>query len=350
MDERAQTEAVARATAGDERAFAGLVERHQRELHVHCYRMLGSFDEAQDLVQETFLRAWQSREGFRGGSQFRAWLYRIATNACLDFLARHPRPRLAGSSRDRASQNQRSGPPPPAAVPWLQPYPDRLLEEIPSGQAEPDAVYFAKETIELAFLAAVQYLTPRQRATLIMRDVLGWSAKETAELLGASVASVNSGLQRARLTMRTHLPEHRLDWGPSPGAGDRERAAVERYMDALRRADDDAVASVLREDARVGHQGGSGGHTGAEPVWYEGREAIVRAWAPILHGPGAQDLRLVPTRANLGPAVATYVSAPGASDFRAFALAVLDVRDGLVAEVTVFGSKVFAAFGLPDAL
>ncbi|WP_067793879.1 RNA polymerase subunit sigma-70 [Actinomadura formosensis] len=350
MDERAQTQTVARAKAGDERAFAELVERHQRELHVHCYRMLGSFDEAQDLVQETFLRAWRSREGFRGGSQFRAWLYRIATNACLDFLSRHPRPRLAASSQNQTSKNQESAPLPPAAVPWLQPYPDQLLEEIPSGQAEPDAVFLAKETIELAFLAAVQYLTPRQRAMLILRDVLGWSAKETAALLGASVASVNSGLQRARLTMRTHLPPRRLDWTPSPDTGDQERAVARRYMDALQRADDAAVALVLREDAKVGHQGGSGGHRGTEPVWYEGREAIVQAWAPILHGPDAQDLRLVPTRANLQPAVATYVSAPGMSDFRAFALAVLDVEDGLVAEVTVFDSQVFAAFGLPDAL
>lgn len=344
MDDRAHSHTIARAKAGDESAFAGLVERHQRELHVHCYRMLGSFDEAQDLVQETFLRAWQSREGFRGGSQFRAWLYRIATNACLDFLSRHPRPRLAAPSPSL------EGAPPPAAVPWLQPYPDRLLDEIPSGQDEPDTVFIARETIELAFLAAVQYLTPRQRAVLILRDVLGWPAKETAALLGASVASVNSGLQRARLTLRTHLPRRRLDWTPSPGAGDEERAVVRRYMDALQRADDDAVALVLREDAKVGHQGGSGGHTGAEPAWYEGREAIVQAWAPILHGPDARDLCFVPTRANLQPAVATYVSAPGASDFRAFALAVLEVEDGLVAEVTVFDARVFAAFGLPDVL
>ncbi|MFI6751455.1 RNA polymerase subunit sigma-70 [Actinomadura luteofluorescens] len=344
VDDRTHSQTIARAKAGDQEAFAGLVESYRRELHVHCYRMLGSFDEAEDLVQETFLRAWQGREGFRGGPGFRAWLYRIATNACLDFLSLRPRPLLTAAGRERGSV------PPPAAVPWLQPYPDELLKEIPSGLDEPEAVFIAKETIELAFLAAIQYLTPRQRAVLILRDVLGWSARETAELLGVSVPSVTSGLQRARLTMRTHLPQHRLEWTSATGAGDVERAVVQRYVDALQRADEDAVALVLCEDAKVGHQGGSGGHTGAEPVWFEGREAIIEAWAPILHGPDAQDLRFIPTRANMQPAVATYVSNPGASDFRAFALAVLRVEGELVADVTIFDSKAFAAFELPEAL
>ena len=180
----------------DEPAFSRLAERHRRELHVHCYRMLGSFEDAEDTVQETFLRAWRRRETFEGRSTFRAWLYRIATNACLDQLAkRRPDPATGGE------------------VPWLQPYPDRLLDELPAGDAdEPETVAVARETIELAYLVAVQHLAPRPRAVLILREVLGWPAKDVAELLGDSVNSVNSALQRARAGMREHLPAERQDW------------------------------------------------------------------------------------------------------------------------------------------
>ena len=196
----------------DEPAFSGLAERHRRELHVHCYRMLGSFEDAEDTVQETFLRAWRRRETFEGRSTFRAWLYRIATNACLDLLAkRRPEPATGGE------------------VLWLQPYPDRLLDELPAGDAdEPETVAVARETIELAYLVAVQHLAPRPRAVLILRDVLGWPAKDVAELLGDSVNSVNSALQRARAGMREHLPAERQDWtGGEEDAGTRE--LVRRY-------------------------------------------------------------------------------------------------------------------------
>ena len=199
----------------DEPAFSGLAERHRRELHVHCYRMLGSFEDAEDTVQETFLRAWRRRETFEGRSTFRAWLYRIATNACLDLLAkRRPEPATGGE------------------VLWLQPYPDRLLDELPAGDAdEPEAVAVARETIELAYLVAVQHLAPRPRAVLILRDVLGWPAKDVAELLGDSVNSVNSALQRARAGMREHLPAERQDWtGGEEDAGTRE--LVRRFTDA----------------------------------------------------------------------------------------------------------------------
>jgi RNA polymerase sigma-70 factor, ECF subfamily len=189
---------VAAARGGDEAAFATLVERHRRELHVHCYRMLGSFEDAEDLVQETFLRAWRKRASFRGRSSFRAWLYRIATNVCLDALARDKR---------------RAARPSPFDVPWLQPGdPDHVLGGIAAAEAEPDAVIVSKETIELAFLVAIEHLPPRQQAALILRDVLGWSARETASLLEGSVVSVNSALQRARATLREHLPPRRLDW------------------------------------------------------------------------------------------------------------------------------------------
>ncbi len=175
-DRAEENAAVAAARAGDEAAFGRLVEGHRRELQVHCYRMLGSFDESEDLVQETFLRAWRARGTFEGRSTFRAWLYRIATTACLDALARrprrpNPRPVLAAPGSDEEQ---------PAEILWLQPYPDRLLDQVARRAAEPDAVVVARETIELAFLAAIQHLPPRQRAVLILRDVLGWPAGETA--------------------------------------------------------------------------------------------------------------------------------------------------------------------------
>jgi RNA polymerase sigma-70 factor (ECF subfamily) len=172
------------ARAGDETAFSRLVEGYRRALGVHCYRMLGSFEDSEDLVQETFLRAWRGRESFEGRSTFRAWLYRIATNACLDFLDRQPRARQIASAADYG------GDPPPAMIPWLQPYPDRLLEGIAPGDAEPEVAIVARETMELAFLAAIQHLPPKQRAVLILRDVLGWPAKDTAALLETTVASV----------------------------------------------------------------------------------------------------------------------------------------------------------------
>src|SRR5215467_9800208 len=164
---------VSVAIAGDELAFAALTERHRRELHVHCYRMLASFDEAEDAVQETFLRAWRNRETFEGDELFRAWLYRIATNVCLDVLRK----------RSRRGPDVHSN----ADLPWLQPYPDRLLDEVAPSEEEPDAVAVARETIELAFLAALQVLPPRQRAALVLRDVLGWPAEETASLLETTV-------------------------------------------------------------------------------------------------------------------------------------------------------------------
>ncbi len=184
----------------DEATFGALLERHRRELHVHCYRMIGSFDEAEDLVQETLLRAWHRRDQFQGGPWFRAWLYRIATNACLDRIRRDRRrvPTLRSF----------------AEVPWLQPYPDDLLDEVAASDDEPDAVVVARETIELGFLVALQLLPPRQRAALMVRDVLGWTAAETAALLDTSVAAANSALQRASATLAQELPQRRLDWSP----------------------------------------------------------------------------------------------------------------------------------------
>lgn len=313
------------AATHDEAAFTALVERHRRELQVHCYRMLGSLDEAEDLTQETFLRAWRKRSTFQGRSTFRAWLYRIATNACLDALEKRPRKAAGGE------------------VLWLQPYPDELLEAVPAEGEEPGALVVARETIELAFMVAVQHLPPRPRAVLILRDVLGWSAKETAALLETSVPAANSALQRARAALREHLPEERSEWAPGqdPSAG--VRALIQRYVEASEQGDAQAIAALMREDARFAMP--------PQPGLYTGRDEIVGFW--LEGGFGTEmfgRLRCLPTRANRQPAVANYVRAPGDEEFKPLALDVLRIEEGAIAEIIAFDARVFPAFGLPATL
>jgi RNA polymerase sigma-70 factor, ECF subfamily len=321
---------VSAGRAGDESAFAALAERYRRELQVHCYRMLGSLEDSEDLVQETFLRAWRKRKSFQGRSSFRAWLYGIATNACLDVLERRPR-RVVSTEAN------------PAEIPWLQPYPDRLLEEIAPSETEPEAEVVAKETIELAFLVAVQHLPPRQRAVLILRDVLGWSAKATAAMLESSVASVNSSLQRARATLKQRLPARRLEWTPGSDPSKEERALVQRYMEATEQGDGNALVEMMSEDARFSMP--------PEPAWYVGREAIVAFWTEGGFGsPSYGEFRCLPARANMQPAVANYLRRPGDSEYRALALDVLRVEEGAIVEITTFVPELFEAFGLPPTL
>ncbi len=332
---------VAAAQAGDEASFARLVERHRRELQVHCYRMLGSFEDSEDMVQETFLRAWRKRESFQGRSTFRAWLYRIATNACLDFLDRNPRqprPRQAEPAANPAGALA-----PTTEIAWLQPYPDRLLEPIAPSDAEPDAAVVEKETIELAFLAALQHLPPRQRAVLVLRDVLGWSAQQTAALLDLSVAAVKSALQRARPALKQHLPQRRSEWSPSADPSAEERDVLQRFMAASERADMTTLATLLREDAWQTMP--------PHPVLFAGREAMLTMWAQAMTGQEAWgEWRLLPTRANRQPAAANYYRPPGESQYRASNLDVLRIEDGLIAEITTFGRELFPAFGLPLSL
>jgi len=316
---------------GDQAEFAALFERHRRELQVHCYRMLGSLHDAEDLVQETFLRAWRDRAGFEGRSSFRTWLYRIATNACLDALdRRRARPVDAGGGYGE--------------IPWLQPYPDHLLEEVAGAEAGPDSTVAAKETIELAFLAAIQHLPPTQRAVLILRDVLGWSAKETASLLETSVPSANSALQRARETMQRRLPERRAEWTRDAAPSEEERELLRRYIEAHERADVDGFAELLSEQVSFSMP--------PEPTWVFGRDEVMRYLAA--HGFGSPDalgeLRLVPVRANRQPGAANYVRKPGDAEFRAMALDVLRFEDGRLAEMTAFVPELFPAFGLPLTL
>jgi RNA polymerase sigma-70 factor (ECF subfamily) len=323
---------VAAAKAGDESAFASLVESYRRELQVHCYRMLGSFEDSEDVVQETFLRAWRKRETFRGRSSFRAWLYGIATNACLDALQRRPRVPQEGSSAV-------------AEVPWLQPYPDDLLEGVPASDAEPEAELVDKETIELAFIAAIQLLPPRQRAVLISRDVLGWSAAETAALLGVSVAAVNSALQRARSTMKERLPRRRLDWAPDADPSREERELLERYMDASERGDARAMIELLRADSSFAMP--------PTPQSWVGAEAIVEGWVQGGFGDDAWGrLRCVLTRVNKQPAVACYLKRPEDSEYKPFIIDVLRIEGGVVAEIIAFelSEPLLTALRLPRKL
>jgi RNA polymerase sigma-70 factor (ECF subfamily) len=336
-----QDAVVAAATSGDQAAFAALAERYRRELQVHCYRMLGSFQDAEDLVQETLLRAWRRRQQFQGRSSFRAWLYRIATNACLDALANRSRRVLPYQVVPPTDPRAASPPSADPEIAWLQPYPDRLLDQVAPGDTEPAAQVVAKETIELAFLAAIQLLPPRQRAVLILRDVLGWSAREAATLLEASVPGVNSALQRARATLRRQLPPRRLDWAPSAAPTQEERAVLQRYIEATERADLAALAELLAEDARSAMP--------PAPVWLEGREAIITAVSEGL-APEFGQWRLVPTWANRQPAAACYLRRPGETEFRAFSVDVLRVEDGKVVELTAFSVDLFPAFGLPATL
>jgi RNA polymerase sigma-70 factor (ECF subfamily) len=294
--------------------FGALAERHRRELHIHCYRMLGNFDEAEDLVQETLLRAWRRRETLEREERLRAWLYKIATNACLDHIkARGRRVATLESFRD---------------LPWMQPYPDRLLDE----------ELVARETIELTFLAVIQLLPPRQRATLILRDVLEWPADQVAELLDLSVPAVNSALQRAR----TRLPAgRREEWAPAD-LSETERKLLEGFIDAHERGDTELTLSLITDDIRVTMP--------PQPFLFEGRVAIEgllqQAYGPQREG----DWRLVPTRANRQPAAASYLRAFGDDTYRAFKLDVIRARDGRIAEITTFDASLFEAFGLPPIL
>lgn len=323
---------VALMSAEDAGAFAELVEPCRRELFVHCYRMLASYEDAQDLVQETFLRAWRRRETFEGRAPLRAWLYRIATNACLDFLGRRPE-RAHLPVPDDARQGE---------VPWLQPAPDRLLAATPDQQ-EPGALAVTRETIELAFLVAVQHLPPRQRAVLILRDVLGWPAKDAASLLETSVASANSALQRARATMRMHLPAARTNWAQTVERSSREQALVQRYMEATDHTDVDALKALFHEELRFAMP--------PEPGLWIGRDACVQSWVDGGFGsPEFGEFRTRATTANLQPAVANYLRQPGDSHFQLFAIDVLTIRDGLIMEVIAFGGGALQPFELPRIL
>jgi RNA polymerase sigma-70 factor (TIGR02960 family) len=303
-----------------ETQFADLAERHRHELHAHCYRMLGNFQEAEDHVQETFLRAWRGRASFKG-ELFRAWLYKIATNTCLDTLKRSKR-RGGGTL---------------AEVPWLQPFPDHLLDQIAPPEDEPDAVVVARETIELTYIALIQSLPARQRAALVLRDVLGWSAAETADALQTTVAAANSALQRARAAIAEDLPE------PRPAElTDDERRLLEGFIDAHSREDKDAAVALMREDIRITMP--------PHPWLYQGLDQVLPLLARAFDDDSIGEWRLIATGANRMPTAASYLRAPGDSEFRAFKFDVIRVQNGKIAEITTFGAELFPAFHLPATL
>jgi RNA polymerase sigma-70 factor, ECF subfamily len=308
------------ARAGDERAFGALTEPHRRALHVHCYRLLGSLHEAEDLVQETMLRAWRRLETFEGRASFGAWLYGIATNACLDALrgrSRRVLPSAVVPPDDPAALPE----PPLTDVSWLEPYPDHLL---------PEAALERRETVRLAFVAAIQHLPPRQRAALLLRDVLGWSAPEIAGLLGSSVASVNSALQRARSAVEDVPAREKV-------VPDGEVELADRYLAAFEAADVAGLAALLKEDVELAMP--------PTPSWYRGRPAVTAFFATLFTRYEAGDLRLVPTRANGAPAFAVYERR------QALAIKVLDLGGGGIAAITGFADpSLFASFDLSETL
>lgn len=333
---------IAAARSGDHEAFRRLAEPYYRELHIHCYRMLGSFHDAEDLVQETLLRAWRSLDTFEGRAQFRSWLYTIATNACLKEIERRP---ARGLPWDFGPPADPTLPPaPPAAeIVGLEPYPDVLLSELPGTSADPEAVYVFRESVELAFLAAIQLLPPRQRAVLILRDVLGWRAAEVAALLKSSVASVNSALQRARATIAHRLPSPGRDGVVRVVSEATERSLLARYMQAWEEGDMDALAALLREDAVLTMP--------PAPTWFEGREAIAAFFQSLCFSEEPKRFRMVPTGANGQPACAAYEWDDNTGHFRFSGIMVLKLEEAGVAEITGFGDPdLFASFGLPASL
>lgn len=319
--------------------FARFAEPHRRELKLYCYRMLGSLQDAEDLVQETFLNAWKSLDEFAGRASFRSWLYRIATNACLNALAsRSRRRRFVPEQLGRpATEVPRDAP--DSEIRWLEPYPDFELEGLADLSPGPQARYEAGQAVRLAFLAAIQQLPPRQRAVLIFTDVMDWSAAEVAALLGGSVASINSVLQRARATMRSHYREEEPQ--ARSAADPVNKPLLDRYVQAWESTDLDGFVSLLKEDA-----------TYSMPPWrhwYAGRDSIRDFFGTVWKS--YRGFRLLPVAANTQPAFALYSRASEPPVWNAHSLQVLSVLDNRISQLAMFmkplGPALFPAFRLP---
>ncbi len=324
------------ARAKDEEAFRELIDPYRRELQLHCYRILGSLQDAEDVVQETLLAAWQAVDRFEGRSSLRTWLYRIATNRCLNALrdrGRRPRevqPMVKPPEPTRRSERT-----------WLDPYPDTLLDTVADTSAGPAVRYEVKEAVALAFVTALQHLRPRQRVVLVLRDVLGFRAGEVAEMLETSEAAVKGALQRARTTLDRQLPAGDREQAPLPRSA-RERELVGRFADAVERGDVDNVVSMLTDDAWLSMP--------PQPFEYQGHAAIAgflddRA---VVRG---LPLRLVPTRANNQPAFGCYLPDRQAAIARPYGLMVLTLEGDRISAIAWFGdSSLFGHFGLPQTL
>ena len=354
----ALTDAAARdlleaARRGDENAYRPLVEPHRGELHAHCYRMLGSVQDAEDALQEALVRAWRALPGFERESALRSWLYRIATNTCLDEIARRPKRGLPVDFGPSADPHDGPGAPLMESA-WVEPYPDEMLG-VAEGLAGPEARYERRESLELAFVAALQHLPANQRAALILREVLGFSAAEVAEALETSVPSVNSALQRARRTIDGHMPEQSQQATLRALDDERLRELVTRYTNALQGGDVDALVAMLSEDAAWSMPPVTG--------WFRGPEAIA---AFLTEYPLRERWRHIPTRANGQLAVGCYMWNEESGRYDAAVLDVLTLRGTQIADVTGFLApwlvkrfgaapelmtvEAFRRFGLPDAL
>jgi RNA polymerase sigma-70 factor (ECF subfamily) len=332
-----ETEAtLAQARAGDEGAFRELTDPHRRELQLHCYRILGSIQDAEDLVQETLVAAWRGLDTFEGRSSVRSWLYRIATNRCLNALrARSRRPKEVQSMSDALEPTRLIEPV------WLEPYPDVLLDGIPDRSPGPAARYEARESVELAFITALQTLPPRQRAALVLCDVLGFRLAEAADMLGTGETAVKGALQRARATLRERLPDADRARAPGPDSAI-ERMLVGRFADAVESGDVDEMVALLTDEARLTMP--------PLPLEYQGQDAI-GAFLRHREELRGRPLRVVPTRANTQPAFGCYLPDVRTAIAHAHALFVLTLEGDRVSAITWFGdSSVFPHFGLPRTL
>jgi RNA polymerase sigma-70 factor (ECF subfamily) len=341
------TDALEAARAGDEDAFRRIVEEHRPELHAHCYRMTGSVHEAEDALQEALIRAWRGLPRFEGRSSVRSWLYRIATNASLDAVTR--RSKRALPMDYGPASDAHAGPPSDALVEsvWVEPFPDG---GVPQGYAAPEARYERRESVELAFIAALQHLPAKQRAVLILREVLGFSAQEVADTLETTVASVNSALQRARAAVEDRLPERSQQETLRSLGDDGTRELVERFVDAWDRGDVDEVVALLADDATIAMP--------PLPTWYSGRDAVA-AFLATYPLSGAIRWRSVPTQANGQPAVAKYTLEDGV--YLPFAFEVLALDGPRIRDIVAFVPReaavrdplvlaTFERFGLPARL
>jgi RNA polymerase sigma-70 factor (ECF subfamily) len=327
---------LSRARAGDQQAFRELVDPYRVELQLHCYRILGSLQDAEDQLQETLLAAWRGLDGFAGRASLRAWLYRIATNRCLNALRdRRRRPQEGSRMVEPPEPTRRVEPI------WLDPYPDVLLEGIADTTPGPEARYETRESVGLAFAAALQQLPPRQRAALVLRDVLGFHTDEVAEMLDSSEASVKGALQRARATLDERMPAGVRERAPLPSSA-QEQKLVGRFADAVESGDYDSLVALLTDDAWVTMP--------PEPYEYQGGEAIARFLKDRQARRGA-NLRLVPTRANGQPAFACYLPDAQAAIARAYGLMVLTLEGDRISAITWFAERsLFLHFGLPRTL
>jgi RNA polymerase sigma-70 factor (TIGR02960 family) len=328
---------LARARAGDADAFRELTEPHRRELHVHCYRIVGSLEDAEDLVQETLLAAWRGLDRFEERASLRAWLYRIATNRCLNALrATGRRPREVYAMVEPPEPTHRAEPS------WLDPYPDSLLDGIPDAAPGPDARYETTESIGLAFVTALQQLPPQQRVVLVLRDVLGFRAAEVADLLDTSQPAVKSALQRARHSVRSHHQRVDRDATPLPRST-RERELVGAFAAATEAGDVEAMVSLLTQDAWLTMP--------PQPYEYQGHAAITAFLHDRARLRAGRTLRLVPTRANGQPAFGCYLPDPHTAIAHRYGLFVLTLDADRISAITWFGDNgVLAWFGLPRTL